>query len=144
MNEERQPEPQPDEPITLKVEEKEMLPPASAAGEKWTMPAPVFRQTSGYLPQGFEKRFPGNAAAESLPAGGEPGDQVPEAADIQPQPDISEEFVRPPIAADSVDVKRPAVRVTFIVLAVVAMLAFAALFLTAIYLLFFYQSEGTL
>ena len=144
MNEERQPEPQPEEPITLKVEEKEMVPPASAAGEKWTMPEPVFRQTSGYLPQGFEKRFPGTSTEEATPAGDAPESQVPEASDIRPQPDISEEFARPPIAADSVEVKRPAVRVTFIVLAVIVMLAFAAIFLTAIYLLFFYQAEGAL
>lgn len=31
---------------------------AAAQSKTWQMPEPVFRQTSGYLPQGFEKRFP--------------------------------------------------------------------------------------
>lgn len=31
--------------------------PPARAGE-WRMPEPVFQQSSGYLPQGFEKRFP--------------------------------------------------------------------------------------
>jgi hypothetical protein len=32
------------------------------AGKEWKMPEPVFRQTSGYLPQGFEKRYPVSTA----------------------------------------------------------------------------------
>ena len=57
----------------------------------WTMPAPVFRKTSGYLPQGFEKRFSqdelrardDNDSTAEMPA--------PEVeAAIEPQPDIGE------------------------------------------------------
>ena len=42
-------------------------PAAPMAGDppakRWSMPEPVFQQTSGYLPQGYEKRFPAPPAA---------------------------------------------------------------------------------
>lgn len=35
--------------------------------KKWRMPEPVFRQTSGYLPQGFERRYPGAMKPPATP-----------------------------------------------------------------------------
>ena len=36
---------------------EEPAPPPVSAAKKWQMPEPVFRKTSGFLPQGFEKRY---------------------------------------------------------------------------------------
>jgi hypothetical protein len=75
----------------------------------WQMPKPVFRQTSGYLPQGFAKPFDSGAAAVETPASEAVPDPAPEMAgvveapappapaavdarNIEPQPDMSDEF----------------------------------------------------
>lgn len=136
MNDQRPPAPQPEEPITLKVEELANSPaPASSAG-KWQMPDPVFRKSSGYLPQGFEKRY------ENLsgPAPETPDIAAGVGASVQPQPGISEEFSFEAAAVEPSQVK-PLIRPAFIIAAVLAMLLFAAAFLALIYFLFFFPAD---
>ena len=47
----------------------------------WQMPEPVYRQTSGYLPKGFEKQFP--------QAAGDEGDIIEKLAAQQPLPPVT-------------------------------------------------------
>src|SRR5215813_12200170 len=81
---------------------------------RWSMPEPVFRKSSGYLPQGFEKRFPGmdpqadistEEPVADIPAaqpggyghyGGSapapaPAIAAPERGDVQAQPELTED-----------------------------------------------------
>ncbi len=74
----------------------------------WQMPTPVFRQTSGYLPEGFEKQFgmaeqaqpvgeantetPAPVPIEELPAEVELPAPASAALDIEPQPDVIAEL----------------------------------------------------
>lgn len=105
------------------------------------MPEPVFRQTSGKLPAGFEKRvFDREASAESDPS--QPA--ATPAADIQPQPDVSEEFTHDELFAElqPQSTKRSGAGVVLAVLGILVMLALAVLILATIYFLFFYQTNG--
>lgn len=58
----------------------------------WKMPEPVFRKTSGYLPQGFEKRYSQEESRSSADDSESTADMTaPDlSADIEPQPEISE------------------------------------------------------
>ena len=133
----------------------------------WEMPKPVFQQSSGFLPQGYEKRFPvpdpqadvptdepvsdaadtGNSAAAVAPArttappSPPPVPEISESPDIQPQPDVSEEFTLDEELSPRPEKKKrsPALRITLAVLGILAMIAFALIFLAVIYYLFFYQ-----
>lgn len=123
----------------------------------WEMPEPVFQQSSGYLPQGFEKRFPIPDPQADVPTD-EPVAEVPVAAadgslppappdisespDIQPQPDVTEDFridelTAPPAAAKKQ--RSPAIRILLALLGILGMVLLAAVFLAVIYWLFFYQ-----
>jgi len=62
-------------------------PPKKAAGDGWQMPEPVFRSTSGYLPQGFEKKFPHYGTDDETPTA--PAPQAPD-IEVEPQPEIAE------------------------------------------------------
>ena len=74
----------------------------------WQMPTPIFRQTSGYLPEGFEKHY---GTAEQVPSVADADLEVPTpevvneetpevalavpstaAIDIEPQPDVIAEL----------------------------------------------------
>ena len=85
----------------------------------WTMPEPVFRRTSGYLPQGFEKRF----AQDELKAADDKDTTAEMPAPdldavIEPQPDIGEP-ADDPLSAEhaqapaAVPAKRPGAAVGF-------------------------------
>jgi hypothetical protein len=131
----------------------------------WQMPDPVFRQTSGYLPQGFEKRFPmdpqadistdepvadipaaapehgqfSGAAPAAAPA---PPIEISESPDVRPQPELTEEFsLADEQVAPAVAVKKrsPAVSIALTLLGILAMIAFAIGFLVTIWYLFFYH-----
>jgi hypothetical protein len=109
------------EPITVKMVEEE------PAGE-WKMPEPVFRRSSGALPKGFVRK----AAAVAVPA------------QIQPQPDITEEFDLNDLGGTPAPPARrgnSALNITFVIVGILAMLAFAIVFLAVIYFLFFYQPD---
>lgn len=88
---------------------------------EWKMPEPVFRQTSGYLPQGFEKKYGAptdnpvsDEAVTTEPATTEPADEPsavsPEPVDVLEEPKVaaatgsSEEAVPPTPVATPADV----------------------------------------
>src|SRR5690348_15810236 len=81
----------------------------------WKMPEPIFRRTSGRLPQGFEKQF--SSAESSGPAS--------PAIDtyVEPKP------------------KSPTLKIVVVGLAVTAMVAFIIAFLTIIYYFFWRSPE---
>ena len=121
--------------------------PANAAvpppGQGWQMPEPKFQQSSGYLPQGYLEK----AAFEPPP----PTDVSPNAAataaapapafepDVEPQPDLTEQLASPPapiVAKPAVKQRSAGARMAMIVLGLLAMVAFIAVFLGVIYYLF--------
>ncbi len=112
---------------------------------KWEMPKPVFQQTSGYLPQGYLKQIEEVGTAAASAAGPtEASVPAPQAtpAVIEPQPDISEQFVlddvagHPPAEAQA---KSTSLRIPVIILAVLGILAFLTVFLFAVWFLFFVE-----
>jgi hypothetical protein len=119
----------------------------SGSPGKWEMPKPVFRKTSGYLPQGFEKQFAagredgvtGPPVAVSTPTGSSasPAPAVT-AVDVEEQPYISEQFGPGEIAAPTAQTtpKSSAGRIVLIVAGFLALLTFIAVFLAVVYYLF--------
>ena len=119
----------------------------------WSMPKPVFRKTSGYLPQGFEKRF-----SQDEPKAQDDNDSTAEmpapehSGEIEPQPDISEApdpaYVadRPveSVASAAVPAKRSAAKVILIILGLLFAAALVVVLIAAVYL--YYQmpkADGT-
>lgn len=128
--------------------------PASAAAaapqKSWKMPEPVFRKTSGYLPQGFvkptgeedaspeiEKSAPSVSAATVPP--------VPAAPAIAPQPEISQQITLEEPAEEPVAAPKSGggFRAVLMILGVLAMLIFLAAFLAVVYFLFLTPSAET-
>lgn len=125
--------------------------PASAAAmapeKSWKMPEPVFRKTSGYLPQGFVKPIGQNDPTEE-PVPSSSADTVPPVAAapaIAPQPEISQQIMLDEIVETPVvPAKRSGnFRAILIVLGILAMLIFLAAFLAVIYFLFLSPSAET-
>ena len=114
----------------------------------WQMPEPKFRQTSGYLPQGYLEKagmdggIAGDEAAPAAPVGEEP----PAQADIEPQPDISEQLEAGPTVAvpstSTVKERSTGARVAMIVLGILGMVLFIAVFLGVVYYLFISPQDG--
>jgi hypothetical protein len=115
----------------------------------WQMPEPKFQQTSGYLPQGYLEKvgmdggFAGDEAVPAAePAGGEPLIR----GDIEPQPDISEQLEAGPTvstpAAPAVRQRSTGARVAMIVLGILGMVLFIAVFLGVVYYLFISPQDG--
>src|SRR5262250_1939157 len=127
------------------------VPKEKEAAGGWRMPEPVFRKSSGYLPQGFEKRFsemdpqadisteepvsdipaaqPGAghfSGAASAPAAA-PAAAIPESRDVQPQPELSDLPSDPPNAAAPPPVKARSgtASIALTLLGIVAMIVFA-------------------
>lgn len=160
--------------------------PAAAPPRKWQMPEPVFQHSSGYLPQGFEKRFPQPPppAPGAAPAGGVgPADEVaaqptdppvdppfdanitmvgapkpmampaapsaPPASipPIEPQPEFPDNLasfddtIPQSAAAAPAPKKRGGIRTAIIVVGILIVLAFVAVFLAAAYFLYFLPSS---
>lgn len=76
--------------------------PKPVSSEVWAMPEPVFKKTSGYLPQGFNVPFDpvpqGNedtTAEQSKPEVSQPqaGIAEPSVPDVEPQPDVVDDAV---------------------------------------------------
>lgn len=116
-------------------------PVSNDGGPGWSMPEPVFRKTSGYLPQGFEKKF---SQSELKPASND-NDSTAEmpapdlAVDIEPQPEITDHGVDEPLAAaasPSAPKKSSAAKVVFTILGVILALALVVVFIAVIYILF--------
>src|SRR5687767_11241431 len=81
----------------------------------WKMPEPVFKRTSGRLPSGFEKQFASDAAGEH---------DTP-----TPSFDSVEAYVEP-------KPKNPTLKFILVLLGMLAMIAFIAVFLTVLYFFF--------
>jgi hypothetical protein len=117
----------------------------------WEMPKPVFQQSTGYLPQGFQDRFPdsgpqkadGAPIAASAPAVSPPPQiEISESPDIQPQPELIEDFVAAepaPPAAPAKKKRSAAVQALLVLFGIFAMAAFAVGFVVLVYYLFFYH-----
>jgi len=134
-------------PDTIETVEIE-VPPAQKDG--WKMPDPVFRVSGGTVFRGSESEMPSsgspseqtNSPAAQLPSQNITEEKTATAAEIQPQPYISEEFnlnhikTEPPVKS-----KSKASRTIFIILGILAMAAFAVAFLIGVYFLFFYKPE---
>ena len=138
MSEQAVPQPVPNE------EDVNTTPPnpqMTAGKGAWTMPEPVFRKTSGYLPQGYEKRF----SQDEIRSTADDNDSTAEmpapelgAAAIEPQPEISEiseaAFTADQAQAAAVPVKRSAAKFIFIVLGLILALGLVVLLAAAVYL----------
>lgn len=108
----------------------------------WTMPEPVFRKTSGYLPQGFEKRF----AQDELKAADDKDTTAEMPAPdldavIEPQPDIGEP-ADDPLSAEhaqataAVPAKRSGAKLLLIVLGLLLALGLIVVLIAAVYLFY--------
>ena len=115
----------------------------------WQMPEPKFQQSSGYLPQGYVEKTGmdgGSAGDEAAPAAMPVGDVSPLPAGVEPQPEIAEQLeagptVAPP-PAPAVKQRSTAARVTMIVLGLLGMILFIAVFLGVVYYLFISPRDG--
>ena len=85
--------------------------------EAWKMPEPVFRRTSGKLPQGFEK------------IAGIPSEQ-------SQQSEISGSSAQPANLTPDPKPRNPILKIIVVVLGLVAMIAFLVVFLTVVYFYF--------
>ena len=90
----------------------------------WKMPEPVFRKTSGKLPQDFLKdgvavASPENSIPPASPVGG---------AAIESEPQV--------------EPRNPTLKLMLVLLGLVAMVAFIVVFLTVIYFFFFYGESS--
>ena len=128
-----------DAPITNPLSDGK---PASGKNQdKWQMPEPVFRVSSG-------KKVNKSTLAETRPNLPTNPPEVSEVTNsttnIQPQPYISEEFSFSDAAAieeTPAEVKNGVGRMIFIVVGILAMVLFAIAFLVGVYFLFFHQPE---
>jgi hypothetical protein len=121
----------------------------SPSGSGWQMPEPKFQQSSGYLPQGyldkvaFEAPPPSNVSpAAAGPAAAPAASAGP---DVEPQPDLSEQLIQTPEPSVSQPPRAErsgAARIALIVLGLLAMIAFIAIFLGAVYYLFLSPQSG--
>ena len=114
----------------------------------WQMPEPKFQQSSGYLPQGYVESTGmdgGSAGDEAAPAA-PAGDVPPAPAGVEPQPELTEQLeagptVTPP-PAPAVKERSTAARVIMIVLGLLGMILFIAVFLGVVYYLFISPRDG--
>ena len=119
--------------------------PAQTDGKgSWSMPEPVFRKTSGYLPQGFEKKF----SQDEIKA--EVDDDAPtappvEMTDVEPQPEISEMIEETPASAapQPPAKKGGAMKLVFTVLGILIALGLVLVFIAVVYFLFLMPSSSS-
>ena len=120
-------------------------------GKGWQMPEPKFQQSSGYLPQGYLDKIAFNASPPSnvspaaaapavAPAIEQPGAPAPE---VEPQPEVLDHHdvpaAAPPPAAKA---RSSGSRILIIILGLLAMAAFLAIFLAVVYYLFLAPQNG--
>jgi hypothetical protein len=118
-------------------------------GQRWEMPEPKFQQTSGYLPEGYLDKVafdappptqvsPAAAATATAPA-------VAAEAPVEAQPDLSEQLAEPPppvVTKPQLKERSAGARIAMIILGLLAMAAFIAVFLGVIYYLFLSPQSG--
>lgn len=107
--------------------------------QNWQMPAPVFRKTSGYLPQGYVKDFEKSDAAESPPS-------ASLMATVEEQPDIAEvilpENFETVKSFEDERVARKSVPPLMVILGFIGILVFAIVFVLVVYFLFLRNSAA--
>jgi hypothetical protein len=156
MNDAKEPD---QEPATAAPKTSESIDmPSDRPAQSWSMPEPVFQQSTGHLPQGYQSKFTaaeaasGPAQAKTAPAPqAEPPPQpleISETPDITPQPNISEEFVfdeaaAPPAPKPAAAKGTSGGRVIFVVLGVIAIAIGAIAILGAVYYLYFYEQGNS-
>lgn len=140
MSEKAVPQPEPPEED---VNTTPPNPPQVNGKSGWTMPQPVFRKTSGYLPQGYEKRF----SQDELKADRNDDDSTAEMpapdleAVIEPQPDISEHIddsvaAGQPTPAAAAPAKRSGAKIVLVILALLLVVGVVAALVLAFYFLY--------
>lgn len=154
MNDEQPQEIQPSEP-----NEKIAAPPAPPQPGKWQMPKPVFKKTSGYLPQGFEKAAgfgqgapKANSAPAPAPSPAPAADGVPDVPStgvpVGEQPDFLDEFDHEEemvsVAPEPAKRSSSAFRIFLAVAIFFLVSAFIAGFLYLIYILFLAEGAASL
>ncbi len=150
---------QPQEIQSSEPNEKIEAPPAPPPPGKWQMPKPVFKKTSGYLPQGFEKsagfgqsstnagsaQAPAPAAA---PAADGIADVPPASVPVGEQPDFLDEFDLDDemisVAPEPAKRSSSAFRIFLAVAIFFLVSAFIAGFLYLIYVLFLSEGAASL
>ena len=139
----------------LPISEADTTPPNPAnsavpsPNQGWQMPEPKFQQSSGYLPQGYLEKvaFEAPPPVDVSPNSAAPA-FVPEPAagpDVEPQPDLTEQLADPPapvVAKPVVKERSAGARIAMIVIGLIAMVAFIAVFLGVIYFLFLAPQNG--
>ena len=115
----------------------------------WQMPEPKFQQTSGYLPQGYLEKAGldgGSAGDEPVPAAMTAGDVPPAPAGVEEQPDITEQLEAGPTVAPlptpAAKERSTGARIVLIVLGLLGMVLFIAVFLGVVYYLFISPQDG--
>jgi hypothetical protein len=113
--------------------------PPQSSGGGWSMPDPIFKKTSGYLPQGYEKKF----SQEEIKT--EVDDDTSTASmprpvgltDVEPQPEIAEIVADTPVvAAEPQPKKSGAAKVVFSLFGILVAIALVLIFIAVVYYLF--------
>ncbi|MEO5860159.1 MAG: hypothetical protein ABIR33_14570 [Pyrinomonadaceae bacterium] len=139
----------------LPISEADTTPPNPAnsavpsPGAGWQMPEPKYQQTSGYLPEGYLDKIafetPPPTDVSPASAGPAAAPAVATGPDIGPQPDLSEQLAEPPapvVAKPVIKERSSGARIVMILLGLLAMVAFIAVFLGVIYYLFLAPQGG--
>ena len=111
------------------------------------MPEPVFRKTSGYLPQGFEKKFSQDEVKSDVDDDTSTASmsRPNELSDVEPQPEISEVIEEAPVlAAPKPEPKKGgAMKVIFSVFGILIALGLVLVFIAVVYYLFLMPSSSS-
>jgi hypothetical protein len=123
---------------------------------RWTMPEPVFRKTSGYLPQRFEQKYAAQSSAGDTNDDAVSSDPMvsaqpdgPAPVDIEPQPDVLAELdevnpVEPAAVAVNVPQRSGAANLLMILLGLVLFVVITTLFAAVVWYLLSPGSEATI
>jgi hypothetical protein len=123
---------------------------------RWTMPEPVFRKTSGYLPQGFEPKFTAvSSADETGPDAFEPAHatpvepESPKAVDIEPQPDVLADLdemheIETPAVAVNAPQRSGAGKIVMILLGLILFVVITTLFAAVVWYILSPGTEATI
>lgn len=141
MSEEERDDAKPADQVRVTTQENALVEKPAGA---WQMPEPVYRNSSGYLPQGFEKQFPQPAAAEPGTSPAAAPSAAPQAAaaaapaaDVEPQPDLIEILAaEPPVAPVIARPGRSPLSIVLIIIGLIVMAAVVLGFLVVVYYLF--------
>lgn len=115
---------------------------------KWEMPKPVFRKSSGQLPQNFEKRYFQSDGSSASDDGVPPSSENSSTPVVEEQPELAEILIpepdEVPATASVPEAKKGASSLLFPLFGFVVVLTFIAVFLALIYFLFLRpQSSGS-